>query len=380
MIRQSLPVKEVIYQQAEPYFDAVLNAIKQAQIKIDVETYIFDCDLVGTQFTQALEQAALRGVMVRLLVDGAGIEAGFSKLARTLRSSGALVHIHRPLPWQFAHWPFALTSIKGIQKFWYLLSYINQRNHRKLVIIDEKIVWLGSINISQKHLSSDHGGNNWRDTAIELQQINTLPVQQAFNASWNRWRRKDKRQIARDIRPSPFLFNFTRILRVRNRKKLLRRMHRAHQRIWISSAYFVPDSRLLSALIAASHNGTDVRILLPRQSDIIFIPWASAYFYEQLLHAGVRIYEYQAGILHTKTLLIDDWATIGSSNFNRRSLLHDLEVDYIVQQAGSRLQLDQDFQADLMQSEEFTPSDLSTKKRWQRALGWMILVLFGYWV
>lgn len=373
-------MKEVIYQQAEPYFHSALKAIDQAQVEIDMEAYIFDSDQTGKQFVQALKQAARRGVIVRLLVDGVGIDAGFSRLAEDLISAGVLVRIHRPLPWHFEHWPLALTSNKGIQKFWYLLSYMNKRNHRKLLVIDQQTVWLGSINISQKHLSSEHGGDNWRDTAIELRNIDTLPVQQAFNANWNRWRRKNKRQIARDIIRSPFLFNFTRALRVQHRKNLLLNIRLAQQRIWISNAYFVPDAKLLRALIVASHNGTDVRILLPRKSDVVFIPWASTYFYEQLLNAGVKIYEYQTGILHTKTLLIDSWASIGSSNFNRRSLLHDLEVDYIIQQADSIRRLEDDFLADLELSEEIHEHELQTNKRWQRVLGWLILVLFGYWV
>jgi len=199
-MRQQHPqVTEAIFQQAECYFKAVLSAIELAQFSIDMEAYIFDCDQIGDQFVHALKKAASRGVTVRLLVDGAGIESGFFRLAENLGSAGVQVHIHRPLPWQFKHWAFALTPNKGLQKFWYLLSYINKRNHRKLIIIDERAVWTGSINISKKHLSSAHGGENWRDTAIELRQINILPVQQAFNANWNKWRRKNKRQIARQI-------------------------------------------------------------------------------------------------------------------------------------------------------------------------------------
>jgi len=372
--------KECIYRQASPYFDNVLHAISNAQSQIDMETYIFEVDAIGEKISHALIQAAQRGVVVRLLVDGMGVNIDFVHIAKQLRTAGAQVRIHRPLPWHFQQWSFSLSSIKGIQKFWYLLSYINQRNHRKILIIDQESIWLGSINISQKHLLRAHGGENWRDTAIELHQVSTQAAQSVFDLSWNKWKRKAKKRLAQTILPSPFLFNFTRLLRQTQRRQLLSRISLAENHIWITNAYFVPDSKLLQALVSASKKGIDVRIVLPYQSDVFFMPWAASFFYEQLLNAGARIYEYQTGILHAKTLIIDDWASIGSSNFNRRSLLHDLEVDYTLQLKESINQLEHDFLDDIKHSEELCQYELSIKKPWQRYLGGLILILFSYWL
>lgn len=373
-------LQEIIHRQAKPYFDSMLNAIHQAQFSLDMEVYIFDVDPIGEQFADALKQAAQRGVWVRLLVDGMGISLNFIHAAKQLREAGVHIHIHHPLPWRYKEWSFALTSIKGIQKFFYLLGYINQRNHRKLLIVDQKSVWLGSFNISRKHLPKQQGGQGWFDTAIELHHLNTRAIRTAFNISWNKWKRKSRKQLSKVATPSPFLLNFTRSLRQAQRKGLLDRIEHASNHIWITNAYFIPDTKLLNALILASRKGVDVRIVLPYQSDVFFMPWASSFFYEQLLQAGARVYEFQAGILHSKTLIIDDWASIGSSNFNRRSLEHDLEVDYTLQLTESIDQLEHDFLEDLTHSEELCQYELSVKKPWQRFIGGLILLLFSYWL
>lgn len=372
--------KECIYCQADAYFDSLLQAINKAKIHIDMEVYIFDIDPIGTLISQALIQAAQRGVHVRLLVDGMGVSLDFIPVAKQLKAAGALVRIHHPLPWHFKLWVFSPSSIKGLLKFWYLLTYINQRNHRKLLIVDHNAIWLGSINVSQKHFTRDQGGENWRDTAIALHNIDTRTVQSVYDLNWNKRKRKTKKRLAQHLPSTPFLLNFTRTLRQIKRSNLLSRITSSQRVIWITNAYFIPNSILLSALISASKKGVDVRIVLPHQSDVFFMPWVSSFFYEQLLKANVRIYEYQAGILHAKTLIIDNWASIGSSNLNQRSLQHDLEIDYTLQSNESINQLTNNFLDDINHSEQLCQTELSIKKPWQRYLGGLILVLFSYWL
>ncbi|MFT5716263.1 MAG: cardiolipin synthase [Oleiphilaceae bacterium] len=372
--------KECIYCQADAYFDSVLQAINQAKTHIDMEVYIFDIDPIGKLVSQALIQAAQRGVNVRLLVDGMGANLDFIPVAKQLKAAGALVRIHRPLPWYVKLWALSLSSIRGLKKFWYLLTYINQRNHRKLLIVDHSAIWLGSINVSQKHFSHDQGGENWRDTAIALHNIDTHAIQSVYNLNWCKKKRKEKKRLSQQLITTPFLLNFTRTLRQKKRKNLISRIASSQDFIWITNAYFMPNSKLLSALISASKKGVDVRIVLPHKSDVFFMPWVASYFYGQLLKANIRIYEYQAGILHAKTLIIDNWASIGSSNLNQRSLQHDLEIDYVLQTSKSITQLTHDFLSDISHSEEFCYTELSTKKPWQRYLGGLILVLFSYWL
>ena len=371
------PVQEKIYTDATNYFERIVDAIGQAQRSVDLEVYIFDNDPLSARISHALEQAAQRGVKVRVLTDGVGACSDFSQIADQLIAAGAEVRIYHPLPWHLEHWRLSLTQSRGVEKFFTLFSYINKRDHRKLIIIDQKLAWLGSFNITQKHLPGEQDGENWRDTAIEITGLDLEAAQMAFDTCW--FRRKQRKTVKRLPR-TPFIFNFTHRLRTIQRKRLLKRISRASDKIWITNAYFVPDKQLLRALIYASYRQVDVRILLPKKSDIFFIPWASSYFYRQLLDAGVRIFEYQQRILHAKTIIIDDWATIGSSNLNGRSLRHDLELDYSLQLAESKTTLRQHFLQDLEHAEELDAVSFEQKRSWQRWLGGLLLFFLSRWV
>jgi cardiolipin synthase len=370
-------LEERIYTEAREYFEGIINAINQANHSVDLEVYIYDNDALSERISQALEDAARRGIKVRLLTDGVGAGSGFSLIADRLINAGAQVRVYHPLPWHFEQWRLSLTQSKGIEKFITLFSFINKRDHRKLLIIDQRIVWLGSFNITHKHLRPEDNGEGWRDTAVEIKGMDLEAVQLAFDTCWFR---RTQRKAVHHLPRTPFMFNFTRSLRTRQRKRLLKRIDEASDKIWITNAYFVPDKKLLNALIYASYRKVDVRILLPETSDIFFIPWASSYFYGQLLKAGVRIFEYQHRILHAKTIIIDNWGTIGSSNLNSRSLHHDLELDYSLQLDNSKARLMADFLDDLTHSEELDTLKFEQKRLWQRTLGGILVFFFSRWV
>lgn len=370
-------IKETIFTDAIDYFESILSAIEQAKKSIDLEVYIFDNDPLSHQIIQALSSAAKKGIQVRLLVDGVGACSHFLSITSSLQTAGAQIKIFHPLPWHLEQWRLSLSDNKGLEKALHLITSINKRDHRKLLIIDQKRAWLGSINISQTHLPQELGGANWRDTAILIEGMDLEAVQVAFDACWFKW---SKKQTVLHLPRTPFMFNFSRALRIKQRKRLLSRIEKANDRIWITNAYFIPDTRLMDALALASYRGVDVRILLPSRSDIFFIPWASQYFYSRLLKAGARIFEFQMGILHAKTILIDDWASIGSSNLNRRSLHHDLELDYSLQIEASRKHLSDDFLEDIKQSEELSLTKFKQTRLWQRIIGSILVVLLAHWV
>lgn len=370
-------VTEDIIVDAQSYYQQLIEAIDQAETEILFETYIFENDYVGQSISQALESAALRGLNIKVLVDGVGAGNHFEQLASQLISCGAEVKVYRPLPWRFDLWPFSLAPSKGIFKLWYLLSFINKRNHRKLVAIDRNLIFLGSFNITQSHLPAKLGGEDFSDTAVRISGQDSESVRLAFHTCWYK---RPARKAAKRLSQTPFIYNFTRRLRRTQRKALLKRIENAKDLVWISNAYFVPDKALLDALCYASKKGVEVRILLPGKSDIAFIPWASSYFYSSLLKSGIRIYEYQAGILHSKTMIIDDWACIGSTNLNTRSLMHDLEIDYSLQLEESKQQLAINFRDDLRNSKELKLDKLKQTHTLQRYLGGLLLFLFSYWV
>ena len=368
---------ERIFFDGNNYFNALLHDIKQAEQSIDLETYIFEQDNLGKEVIVSLTEAAERGVLVRILIDGAGTPQWNNFYARKLESLGGKVRVFHSFPWNFWQWSRSVLHVPSLLKVLYLLLKINSRNHRKVCIIDNKIAYIGSFNICQRHLARDQKGEGWRDTGIKLINLNLSDLLSAFEAAWDHRSIQERvRHYFAHIRANPvMLLNNTWWRRRILRKNLLRRIKKCKKRIWITNAYFVPDNFLLRRLIDAAQAGIDVRILLPQASDVIFMPWASKAFYARLLLAGVRIFEYIPSMLHAKTLIIDNWMILGSSNLNHRSLLHDLEVDVNVRSPESKSLLEQQFLIDLKSAREIFWGDWQKRAWYQRLVGKIILYL-----
>lgn len=369
---------EQIFADGTAHFNALFRDIESATTSIDLETFIFGMDDLGKRLTDALVRAAQRGVRVRVLVDGAGTPWWGTQYAKALEQAGAVTRVFHPFPWQLWNLSRSVVKLPAVLKAIYLLLKINARNHRKVCIIDTKIAYIGSMNISQCHLDQASGGENWRDTSVRLADLDLSELVNAFEHAWSHRTLKERiRTIFQQVRQDP-------IIRLNNNwhrrrilyKSLLRKIAQSKQRIWITNAYFVPDNILLRRLKEAAQRGVDVRIVLPRKSDVMMMPWASATFYFSLLKAGVRIFEYQPSMLHAKSLLIDHWALIGSSNLNHRSLLHDLEADINLTQDHTKKKLAQLFLTDLKHSNEVSLTDWWRIRPWrQRLLGQCVLYI-----
>jgi cardiolipin synthase len=373
--------EELVFSNGSHFFHALIDDIEHAQKTIDLETYIFHHDALGIKVANALCDAAKRGVIVRVLVDGIGTPNWSATFQKQLTNAGIQNKVFHPLPWKLSHWRF-LHRVPFLLRGLYLMLKSNSRNHRKTVIIDETIAYLGSMNISHCHLPLEEGGKNWHDIGIRLSNIDFTELQKSFDIAWmHRTIQERIRDVFKFMRREPRIrLNYTRHRRRVLYKNLLRRMRLCQRRIWITNAYFVPDNFLLRRLREAAKNGVDVRILLPRKSDIFIVAWASATFYYDLLKAGIKIYEYLPGMLHAKSLILDDWMLIGSSNLNHRSLLHDLEADITVFTDSGKRALEQVFLTDLTQSRELKPEEWKHVRRWdQRFLGKLALYM-KYWI
>ncbi len=381
-MKNSLTPKEIIFSEGSAHFNALLKDINQANRSIDLEIYIFNNDTLGKQVADALTRAAERGVCVRVLVDGAGSPFWATTFAKPLEQAGASTRVFHPFPWHLWNWSHSVVKLPVLLKWIYLLLKINFRNHRKVCMIDDKIVYIGSVNISNCHLPVSEGGQNWRDISIKLANINLSELKEAFEAAWTHRTIKERiRKIFKHIRKDPVIrLNHTRHRRRILYKNLLRKIDRCTQRIWITNAYFVPDNFLLRKLKESASRGIDVRVLLPGKSDVMMMPWASSTFYFSLLKSGVRIFEYLPSILHAKMLIIDNWVLLGSSNLNHRSLLHDLEVDVNVTTPESKKNLETLFLNDLKNSNEVSLESWKTHRPWrQRIMGRLVLYL-KYWI
>lgn len=372
---------EDLFVDGSAFFNQLITDINNAKNSIDLEIYIFKGDKLGERVAEALINAAKRNVKVRVLVDGAGTPVWGGSMTRRLEKVGVETRIFHPFPWRIWHWSRSVIRLPLLLKLIYLLLKINSRNHRKVCIIDQNIVFIGSFNISKCHLKVEDGGSGWRDTGVRLQNVDLDDLQTAFHAAWTHVPIHERLQaIFRHIHKNPiFRLNNSWHRRRILYKNLLRRMSACRQRIWITNAYFVPDNFLLRKLKEAAQHGTDVRILLPRKSDVFVMPWASTTFYYTLLKSGVRIFEYAPNILHAKTLILDNWITIGSSNLNHRSLLHDLEVDVNLQLSSSKDRVLEQFQEDLNNAKEISLKNWHRRPLYQRLIGRLALYM-KYWI
>ncbi len=393
--------REKLLFDGDAYFESLLQAWSTARTSIDFETYIFDIDPIGARVETALIQAARRGVRVRLLVDGIGARAWWEERAEALIREGIEVRVYHPLimgevwarvraRFTQGRWPWAHVLPRAREpKSGYRLSFLrrlNRRNHRKVSVIDEEIAFVGSINVSRTHCAEFMGQAAWRDTAVELQGMAIADLRDAFDHAWNRSPQRNEIRLRPRLkfrfprrtktRNSPVGLNFTRRLRRNHRMKFAERLDRAQHRIFIENAYLAPTGNVSRRLAKAAKRGVDVRIIVPSRSDVWFMLFIARAHYRRLLKAGVRIFEYQPRFLHAKSLVIDDTAVIGSSNLNRRSLLHDLEVDVLLSRSESITQLVQSFERDQSQSIEIFNRGTIVGSR----LGRLLSAFFRYWV
>ncbi len=374
---------ETIFSEGGQHFSALINDINQAQHSIDLGSYGFDKDIIGDRIANALLDAASRGVTTRVLVDGVGSPLWSSQYARTLEKAGIETKVFHPLPWQLRNWARSTIRHPWILKGLVLLLKSNSRNHRKVCIIDQHIVYVGSFNIRQVHLPSSDGGSNWRDTSVRIQGADCKDINLAFESAWEYQTIRERlRELFKQIRrKEPFFrLNHTRQRRRIMYKHLLRKISHCENRLWITNAYFLPDNYLLKRLRDAAKRGCDVRILLPRKSDVFVMPWASRTFYTSLIRSGVRIFEYLPSMLHAKSLILDDWMLVGSSNLNYRSVKHDLEVDINLRQEESKRCLIELFQNDLKQAREITLSAWEKQRRWYKRLLGKFVLYIKYWI
>lgn len=361
---------------AADYFQRLIRDIDQAQQSIELETYIFEADKTGNSIINALSAAAGRDVSVRVIIDGFGSSAWITNALHQLKQHNVEVKIYHPMPWRFWQWGLATNQENFFNKLTFLINVLNRRNHRKLCIIDNKIHWLGSFNLSNVHLAESLGGKNWRDSAIRV-ITDHREVLHAFNKAWlNRpFSQVKKSNDKTDL----FRLNNSLLKRRRLYRNLLRHFFKSENKIFITTPYFIPEEKLLRKLKLAARRGVDVRILLPQVSDVFFIPWASSLFYSELLIAGVKIYEYKSGILHAKTLIVDDWAIIGSSNMNSRSIRHDLEIDYELQNQETIEQLKNQFLNDIKHSTQIDSNTIQNRNPILKLVGHLVLYL-RYWL
>jgi cardiolipin synthase len=355
---------------AEVFFEGLLRAIDSARSAVEFEYYIFELDFLGERFVATLGAAVARGVSVRVLMDGVGSAQDGTKLSRHLSDAGVEVRIYHPLPWLAESYRWSRRSGGLLYKFLAFLLNINRRDHRKLCVVDGQRAWVGSFNITADHLPVATGGKGWRDYAVELSGPRVETLVEGFDSIWFRARPRLRRGFI-----ASYLSNRSRGGRRLKNRFVARSVVNARKRVWLVSAYFLPTAALRRALLHACRGGAEVCLLLPERSDVTVFPGLSSHYYRQLLHAGARVFLYQRGVLHAKALLVDDFVIIGSSNWNYRSALHDLELDVVLRHPETLAALEKVVRGDATDSRELSLTDTPTP-------GLISRVLYGlrYWL
>ncbi len=355
--------KEQTFFSGDEYYSAIKADIENAKSSIDVECYIFEFDDTGKSLSDALILATKRGIRVRVIVDGIGSAYSIPTLQRYLREGGVEFKVFHPI---FSSWYIPI------------FRTMNRRNHRKTWIIDQAIAFTGSFNVSNVH--TELSGAPWRDSGMRVEGEPVKLLSQAFAKVWGKnriWKQKVFYYDEALGSPLVRLNDGTNKRRACYREMLLK-IREAKRYICFGNAYFAPHFRIVMELCYSARRGVDVHILVPRKSDIFFMPWISSTYYYALLQSGVKVHEYLPAVFHAKNYVIDDWMLIGSSNLNHRSLFHDLEIDLKVTVPENREIFLREIENDLKNSELVTYSSFK-KISWFRKRVTQFLLLFKSW-
>jgi cardiolipin synthase len=332
---------------------AIRRAIESAQHHVHLETYIFADDEVGRALRDLLIRRRQEGIEVRVLYDAIGSVTTPAAFFEPMRQAGVEVLQFRPLdPTRTVPWK------------------LNNRDHRKIVVVDGRVAFTGGINISSTYASSsslrpgpERGQEQaWRDTHVEIEGPAAAQFQTLFVKIWERAGGKLGNASAQYFPPlAPSGAELVAAVASSGGDRhettiydtYVATIGHASRRLWMTQAYFAPDPALRRALIAAARRGVDVRVIVPSFSDSALIFRASRADYDELLSGGVRIYEQRYAMLHAKSMVIDSaLSMVGSANFDFRSFLHNNEVNAVIVGSEFAERMEALFQRDLGDTRE----------------------------
>ncbi|QCI15338.1 cardiolipin synthase [Pseudomonas putida] len=298
----------------EATFDAIFSAIADAREVVLVQFFIIHDDALGKSLQQLLLRKAAEGVKVYVLYDRVGSHALPARYSQTLREGGVQIH--------------AFATRRG----WFNRFQVNFRNHRKIVVVDGLVGFLGGLNVGDEYLGGNPHLSPWRDTHVEVSGPVLACLQESFAEDWYWAARELPPLILPDSYPDDGVLCQALASGPADPQEtcslfFLEAIHSATQRVWITSPYFIPDEAIFAALRLAVLRGVDVRVLIPSRPDHKIVYAASSLFAFEAVRAGVRMFRYQPGFMHQKVVLVDDEVSaIGSANLDNRSFRLNFEM------------------------------------------------------
>ncbi len=334
-----------IFDNGQEKFDALLADIAAARSYINMQYYIIVNDNIGIRVMEALMERARAGVKVRLIYDHVGSFKLSNRYLRRLKEAGVEAY------------PFFKVVFPPFG------TRINWRNHRKIVVIDGKVGYIGGMNVADRYVDGGKLFDVWRDLHLRVEGPAVFALQQSFAVDWNFMGQPllEEGPLATAVKghsvgmqlvtggPTTQWLNMTLVFQ--------QAIARARKCIYIQTPYFIPSEGLVHTLQVAALSKVDVRLMIPRRSDSDMLRWASFSYVQECLRAGIKVYLYEKGMLHSKAIIIDDdFCTVGSTNFDFRSFEHNFEANMLIYSTDFNARMKALFVRDMRDSRRVTSS------------------------
>lgn len=337
-----------IITRGEDMHRTLLTDIRNATTSINMMYFIIKNDSVGKEILQALTERAQQGVEVRLMVDAIGGRQILDYTVADLKAAGGKVAFFFPPRFKY----LKFVNMK-----------LNYRNHRKLVIIDGDIGYIGGFNIGKEYVGLKKKFGFWRDTHLRLLGSGVQDINARFIMDW-RFAAKEKLVVSEAYYSEVQKEGTTGIQIVCSgpdsskeeiKRSYMKMVTSATKNVYLQTPYFVPDDSLLESLKMAAMSGVDVRIMIPCMPDHMFVYWATYSYVGELISSGAKVYIYNNGFLHAKTLVVDgEVASVGSANFDRRSFRLNFEANAFIYDGDEAKKIEDIFKEDMTMCHELT--------------------------
>ncbi|MFJ4142251.1 phosphatidylserine/phosphatidylglycerophosphate/cardiolipin synthase family protein [Pseudomonas sp. NPDC089734] len=351
------------------FFPRMIAAIDRAGQQVDLELYLVEAGACADAVVRALVDAARRGVIVRCLFDDFGSQAFNTGLRRQLVEAGVILRFYNPIRWR-----------RGIRNLY--------RDHRKLLLVDKALAVVGGTGVTDEFWEPGRMSSQWHEVMVEITGPLVIDWQALFDRQFHAnlrrtaWRPVEDFGLSHLPKVPVSGQGLGRVAYADARQhrdilqSLVRALNSGHKRIWLATPYFLPTWKVRRSLRKAAARGVDVRLLLtgPR-TDHPSVRYAGHRYYPRLLRAGVKIFEYRPCFLHLKMVLIDDWVSIGSCNFDHWNLRFNLEANLEAIDPALTRDVEASFEKDFTLSASITLADWKARPLWrrvkQRLWGWI---------
>lgn len=345
-----------IYYDGEDKFVRLLEDLRSAKKYINIQYYIFRKETIGKEIIKVLEEKAAQGVEVRFLVDSMGSYTLTKRSLKKFIKNGGKFEIFFP----------------GILP--HINTRINYRNHRKIVVIDGECGYTGGFNVGTEYINQDKKIGFWRDTHIRIKGEAVNDLNERFLLDWCYASKEQIDDFTTFYPEKPYKEGNRGIQIVTSgpdhkeeyiKHAYIKMINNAKKSIYLQTPYFVPDEPMLEALKLAALSGVDVRIIIPGKPDHIFMKWAASAYIGDIIEAGGKVYTYENGFIHSKTMVVDGQvSSIGTANMDIRSFKLNFEVNAFVYDEKVAMDMENQFFGDINDSELITKAEYNGRSNW----------------